>query len=41
MYLIMAGLQLPLFQMIALPSRPKKEATSIDRADFNIVGPCN
>jgi hypothetical protein len=36
----MVELQLPLLQAITLPSKPK-EATLMDRVDFNIVGPSN
>jgi hypothetical protein len=41
MYLTMAGLQLHLPQAIALPSRPMKEATLMDKMDFNAIGPSN
>jgi hypothetical protein len=38
MYLTMVRLQLPLPQAIVLPSKPKKEASSMDKANFSIVG---
>jgi len=41
MYPTMVGLQLPLLQAIALPSKPKKEATLMDRTDFNTARPRN
>jgi hypothetical protein len=37
MYPTMAGLQLPLLQVTTLLSKLKKEATSMDRTDFNTV----
>jgi hypothetical protein len=39
MYLAMARFQLPLLQVISLPSRLNKEATTMDKADFNPIGP--
>jgi hypothetical protein len=41
MYLAMVGFQLPLLQVTTLPSRLNKEATTMDKADFNPIGPNN
>jgi hypothetical protein len=39
MYPTMVRLQLPLPQVIVLCSKPKKETSSMDKANFNTVGP--
>jgi hypothetical protein len=41
MYFVISRFQLPLPQVIPLPSRPNQEVAIKDKADFNKVRPSN